>query len=80
MAGTSQKGEEKRCKFLEEPKRNVGDAKKEGTGSMATVRLPRIHFRNECNTVHHQSILFQRHVDAGSGNYKRVLYAFKSLW
>ena len=53
MAGASQKGEEKRCKFLEEPKRNVGDEKKEGTGSMATVRLPRIHFRNEFNTVHH---------------------------
>ena len=53
MAGTSQKGEEERCIFLEEPKRNVGDAKKEGTGSMATVRLPGIHFWNECNTIHH---------------------------
>ena len=80
MAGTSQKGEEKKCKFLEEPKRIVGDAKKEGTGSMATVRLPGIHFWNEWNTVHHQSILFQGHVNAESGNYKRVLYAFKSLW
>jgi len=80
VAGTSQKGEEKRCKFLEEPKRNVGDAKKEGASSMATVRLPGIHFWDEWNPVHHQSILFQGHVNAESGNYKRVLYAFKSLW